>query len=192
MNKNIKKLTVIGMFSAVAFVLMFVQWGLPIMPSFVKMDVSDLPGLLATFMFGVPSGVAVCLIKNVLHLTVTSTAGVGELSNFLLGATLCVVAGLIYRYKRTRGGALVAMLCGSAASGAVSFFTNLLIVYPFYYNVMPKEAILGMYQVILPVVDSIEQALLVFNVPFTVAKGLLCSMVTFFLYKKLKKVLRLD
>lgn len=192
MNKNIKKISVIGTFSAVAFVLMFVQWGLPIMPSFIQMDVSDLPALLVTFMFGMPAGVIVCLVKNLLHLTVTSTAGVGELSNFLLGATLCVVAGGIYRFKRTRGGALIAMVSGSVASGAVSFFTNLFIVYPFYYNVLPKEAILGMYKAILPWVDSIEQALLVFNVPFTAAKGLLCSVVTFFLYKKLKRALHLD
>lgn len=192
MNKHIKKIVTVGLFSALAFVLMFLQVATPVMPPFIKLDVSELPALLSTFLFGIPSGIVVCLVKNVLHLTVTSTAGVGELSNFLLGAMLCTVSGLIYRHLRTRRGALISMLCGSAVMGLFSFVTNCFIVYPFYYNVMPKEAILGTYQLILPWVSSIEQCLLIFNVPFTAVKGLLCSAVTFFLYKKLKKVLGLE
>ena len=65
-------------------------------------------------------------------------------------------------------------------------------MYPFYYNVFPKEAILGLCRAILPWVDSIELSLLVFNVPFTFAKGVICSLITFAVYKKLKKALRID
>lgn len=191
MNNKIKKITVIGMFSAIAFILMFLDFSVPIMPSFLKFDISDLPELLGAFIFGPIEGIIVCLIKNLLHLTITSTGGVGELSNFILGTVLCLVSGFIYRMHKTKRNAMLSMLAGSLAMGAVSFVTNLLIVYPFYYNMIPRETILAMYQAILPAVTSIEMSLVVFNVPFTVAKGIVCSIITFFVYKKLKKVLRI-
>ena len=192
MNKNVKKITVIAMLSAIAFILMFFELSLQIVPSFLKFDISDLPELIATFIFGPVSGVIVCFIKNLLHLTVTHTGGVGELSNFLLGAVLCIVSGLIYRSKKTKKTAIVAMLVGSLAMGALSFVTNLWIVYPFYYNIMAKETILGMYQAILPQIKSIEMSLLVFNLPFTAVKGIVCSIITFFVYKRLKNILRIE
>ena len=84
------------------------------------------------------------------------------------------------------------MLVGAAVMAGVCFFTNLYIMYPFYYNIIPKEVILGMCKAILPSVDSIEVSLLVFNVPFTFAKGVICSLITFVAYKKLKKVLKIE
>ncbi len=192
-NKNkVKQLVLISLFSALGFLFMFIEMSVPIVPSFLKFDISELPALLMSFMYGPVSGVVVCLLKNVLHLTVTSTGGVGELSNFILGAVFCVVAGSIYKYKRTKGGAIISMLIGAAVMAGVCFFTNLYIMYPFYYNMIPKEAILGMCQAILPSVDSIEKSLLVFNVPFTFGKGVICSLITFVAYKKLKKVLRIE
>ena len=133
-----------------------------------------------------------CLLKNVLHLIISTTGGVGELSNFLLGAVFCSIAGTIYKFKRTKTGAIVGMLVGAAVMGGLCYFTNLYIMYPFYYNIIPKEVILGMCQAILPSIDSIETSLLVFNVPFTFAKGVLCSIITFIAYKKLKKALKID
>lgn len=192
MNPRIKKITIIGMMAAASFVLQIFEFPLPMLiPPFIKFDFSDLPALLTTFLFGAPSGVAVCLVKNVLHLVDSGTGGVGELANFLCGAALCIVSGLIYRYHRTKGGAVAAMLIGSLAMGLASFPINYFITYPFYYNLMPKEVILAAYQKIASV-TSIEQALLLFNVPFTMAKGLVCSIPTFVAYKRLKHILKLD
>jgi len=196
MNKKIKEITVIGVFAAVGFALMMAADlvpKLPFVPSFLTLDISDLPALLATFMFGPFAGVAVCLIKNIIHLPFSSTMMVGELSNFIIGSALCLVSGYIYRFKRTRAGAMIAMACGSVFAGVACFFTNLFLIYPLFYAfVVPKEVILSMCRAILPWISSIEQSLLVFNVPFTTAKCFICSIVTFFVYKKLKKALRLD
>ena len=196
MNKRTKEITVIGVFAAVGFALMMVADlvpKLPFVPSFLTLDISDLPALLATFMFGPFAGVAVCLIKNIIHMPFSGTMMVGELSNFIIGSVFCLVCGFAYRFKRTRMGALIAMACGSLSAGAVCFFTNLFIVYPLYYAfVVPKEVILSMCRNILPWIDSIEQSLIIFNVPFTVAKCILCSVVTFFVYKKLKRALNLE
>ena len=189
---NLKQLVLISLFSAIGFLFMFIEFSVPIVPEFLKFDISELPALLMAFMYGPVSGVVVCLLKNVLHLIVTTTGGVGELSNFILGAIFCIVAGVIYKYKRTKIGAVVGMLVGAAVMAGVCFFTNLYIMYPFYYNIIPKEVILGMCKAILPSVDSIEVSLLVFNVPFTFAKGVICSLITFVAYKKLKKVLKIE
>ena len=187
-----KQLVYVSLFSAIGFLLMFIEFSVPIVPSFLKVDISELPALLMTFMYGPVSGIIVCLLKNVIHLIITSTGGVGELSNFLLGAIFCFAAGMIYKHNRTKKGAIIGMLIGAFVMAEVCFFTNLYIMYPFYYNIIPKEAILGMCQAIIPSIDSIELSLIVFNVPFTFAKGILCSIITFLAYKKLKKALRIE
>ena len=73
---NVRYLTVTAMLSAVAYILMFLDFSVPFMPAFIKMDLSDLPALIGTFATGPVGGILIALIKNILHLTVTSTAGV--------------------------------------------------------------------------------------------------------------------
>ena len=95
-------IAVTGILGAVSTVLMMLSFSVPFMPSFIKFDFSELPALIAAFSMGPLSGVAVCLIKNLINLTMTTTGGVGELSNFILGACLVLPAGLIYKYRKNR------------------------------------------------------------------------------------------
>ncbi len=195
-NIRIKQLVYISLFSAIGFLLMVLEFAVPmIVPGFLKFDISELPALLMTFMYGPVSGITVCFLKNLLHLFTTgfaATGGVGQLSNFLLGSIFCLTAGLIYKHHRTKKGAIIGMLIGALVMAEVCFFTNLYIMYPIYYNFMPKEQILAACQMILPWVDSIELSIIVFNVPFTFAKGVICSVITFVAYKKLKKALKIE
>jgi len=189
---NVRKMTVTAMLSAVAFVLMFLDTAVPFMPSFIKLDLSELPALIASFALGPVWGVIVCLIKNLLHLTMTQTGGVGELSNFILGASFVLPAGLIYHHKKTKKTAIIGAFVGAVVMGIVSFPSNLFIVYPVYYNFMPKEVIIGAYQALIrfATIDSIEQCLLFFNVPFTILKGLLSAIVTIVIYQPLRPLLK--
>ena len=98
---NVRYLTVTAMLSAVAYILMFLDFSVPFMPSFIKMDLSELPALIGSFAMGPLCGVIICLVKNVLHLFITSTGGVGELSNFILGVAFVLPAGLLYKHKKT-------------------------------------------------------------------------------------------
>ena len=82
---SVRYMSVTAMLSAVAFILMFLDFSVPFMPAFIKMDLSELPALIGAFSMGPVCGILICLIKNVLHLFITTTGGVGELSNFLLG-----------------------------------------------------------------------------------------------------------
>ena len=107
-------LAVAAMLSAVAAVLQFVEFSIPIMPSFIKLDISDLPALLGTFSLGPVYGVAIQLVKNLLHLPFGSSAGVGELSNFILGAIFVFAAGMVYKRKKSRKSALTGSVIGAA------------------------------------------------------------------------------
>lgn len=183
-------MTVTAMLAAVAFVLMFFEFSVPLMPSFIKMDLSDLPALIGSFAIGPVGGVMIALIKNILHLTVTSSGGVGELSNFILNAVFVLPAGIIYKRKKTRKRALTGSLIGAVLMAVLSVVTNYFIIYPVYYNFMPKETILAAYQIIFPGVDSILDCLIVFNLPFTFVKAMISVVVTFLIYKHISPVLK--
>lgn len=188
---NVRYLTVTAMLTAIAYILMFFDFSVPfIMPEFIKMDLSELPALIGSFAMGPFCGVLICLLKNVLHLAITTTGGVGELSNFLLGAAFVIPAGLIYKHKKSRKSALVGSLLGDLFMGVFSIVSNYLLVYPFYYNFMPKETILNAYQAILPQMKTILQCLICFNLPFTMVKGLLSVVITFLIYKHISPILK--
>ena len=183
-------LTLVAIFSAISFGLMYLDFAIPMLiPSFVKMDFSELPALIASFALGPSAGVLVCLIKNLFHLIVTTTSGVGELANFLIGAALVFPAGMIYKYHHNKKFAVIACFAGAIFMGLASYPINLWITYPFYYNFMPKEVILNMYKAILPWVNSIELSLLVFNLPFTAFKGLAVAIITVLVYKPLSPII---
>ena len=190
MSNRVRKLTVTAMLAAVATVLMFFSFNVPLMPSFIKLDFSELPALLAAFAFGPLSGAAVCLVKNLVNLLFTTTGGVGELSNFLLGACFVVPAGWIYRRWKTRRGALAGALTGALAMAVIGVFTNYYVVYPVYTAFMPMEVILGMYRAINPAVETLWDALIWFNMPFTFLKGLCSVVMAFVIYKPLSPILK--
>ncbi len=188
---NVRYLTATAMLTAVAYILMFFDFSIPMLiPSFIKMDLSELPALIGSFAMGPMCGVIVCLLKNLLHLTITTTGGVGELSNFILGAAFVLPAGLIYKHKKTRKSALLGSLLGAAVMGVLSIVSNYYLVYPFYYNFMPKETVLAAYQAILPGMKNILQCLVCFNMPFTIVKGLISVAITFVIYKSLSPILK--
>ena len=192
---NPRKIVMTAMLSAIAFLLMFVEFPIPaLIPAFVKMDFSELPALIATFSLGPVSGVVVCLLKNVLHILIkgTSSACVGELGNFLLGVCLVVPAGLIYKKEHGRKGALIACLVGAAAMGLLSVPINYFITYPAYVKFygLPLDAIIGMYQQILPSANGLLGCLVIFNLPFTFVKGLCDAILTFLVYKRISPFLK--
>lgn len=190
-------LTVAALLAAVAAVLQFIEFSIPLVPAFIKLDISDLPALLGTFSLGPVYGVVIQLVKNLLHLPFGTSAGVGELSNFLLGAAFAFTAGMIYKHRKSRSNALWGSVAGAVVMALISLPINYFIVYPAYVVVygMPLEAIVGMYQEILgavaniPTSNALLNCLLLFNVPFTLAKGLLNVVLCFLIYKPLSPLL---
>lgn len=189
-KRDVWKMTMTAMLSAIAFVLMFLEFSVPIMPSFIKMDLSELPALIGAFAMGPVSGMLICLIKNLLHLFMTTTGGVGELSNFILGACFVVPAGLVYQKWRNKKSAMAGAVAGAVLMGVISIFSNYFIVYPVYYNFMPEETILTAYQMIFPGVKNMLQCLIVFNAPFTFVKGVFSVVIAMLVYKPLSPFLK--
>ena len=146
-----RKIAVTAMLSAAATVLMALDFPIPfLIPPFVKMDFSELPALLAAFSLGPASGVVVCLVKNVIKgLLFSGTGGVGEMCNFLLGICFVIPAGLIYRYKKTRSGALLGALAGAVIMAVCSVPLNYFVSYPVYTKFLPIDVIISMYQEIV-------------------------------------------
>lgn len=189
-SANTRKIAITALLSAVATILMFLSFPLPfLIPPFIKMDFSELPALLAAFSMGPISGVAVCLVKNLINLLFTTTGGVGELCNFLMGVCFVLPAGWIYRVKKTRGGALLASAVGAVSMAVLSVPVNYFISYPFYTSLMPLDVIIGMYQKLVPSVDGLLSCLLLFNVPFSLLKGALDVLLAFLIYKPLSPLL---
>lgn len=188
---DVKKITMIAMLTAIGVVLQYMEISIPLVPSFIKLDFSDLPELIGAFACGPISGVVICLMRNVIHMLVSQSGFVGELSNFILGAVFALTAGLIYKKMPDLKGAIIGGIAGAIVMGIVSLPSNYFLIYPLYYNVMgfPEAAILDAYQLIRPSTKSIAEALLVFNVPFTVAKALISVAFSAAIYKPLHSFL---
>ncbi len=187
---KIRWLCVTAMLGAMASVLEFLNFKVPVMPSFISFDIAELPALIASFSMGALSGACVCLIKNLVNLMHTSTGGVGELSNFLLGCAFVVPAGLIYQKHKTKKRAIIGALIGAVCMAVLGVFTNYFIVYPIYTNFMPMEAIISAYQAINPKADTLLKALLMFNLPFTFVKALTSTIICVLIYKYISPILK--
>ncbi len=194
---NIRYIAATGVFGALSAVLMMLSFSVPFMPAFIKLDFSELPALITAFSMGPVYGVAVCLIKNLINLPFTTTGGIGELANFVLGCCLVLPAGLIYKFRKNRISALVSALIGSVCMAAVGLASNYFVMYPIYQKFLPIEQIINMYAEILPgaatfvpAASPLFNCLLIFNVPFTFLKGAIVTVITFLIYKRISPIIK--
>lgn len=182
----------VGILSALSFGLMLIETAVPFTPGFLKLDISELPVLLGTFAFGPLAGVAIELVKNLLHFAIrTSTGGVGELANLIIGSALLVPAGLIYSRKKNKTHALLGLLCGTLTMAAAGAAVNYWFLIPVYVSVMgfPLEAIIGMGTAVLPAINSLGTLILYGIVPFNLFKGIVVSVLTMLIYKRVSPLL---
>lgn len=185
-----RKMVIIAMMSAIAIVIYYLDFPVPLMPSFIKLDLSNVISLIAAFALGPVEGVVVCLIKNAVHLVIKgmgTTMGIGDIFDFVTSAVFAFTAGMIYMKNKTKKGAVL----GTLAYTVISLPLNYFIVYPIYFKAFGGEAaILGMYQQLMPSVKNIFSALCIFNLPFTFVKGVICAAVTVIVYKPLSPIIK--
>lgn len=187
---DIRKLVFTALMAALSIVLSeFPKFKLPIMPSFISLEFSDVPAMLAALTMGPVSSIFVCLIKNVFGCFSTSTACVGELSNFILGVCLTVPAGILSHKSQSFSRAVIGCASGAVLMALGSFVSNYFIVYPIYdATVFPMEEIIAKYKKILPDVDTLAECLWIFNTPFTFIKGVIAAVVSLILYRHLRPI----
>lgn len=181
-----------GILAAVAIVLMYLEMILPLMPSFLKFDFSEIAVLLASFSMGPLTAILIELIKNLAHLPSTATGGIGELANFLIGSFFVGTAGLVYRMKKTHAGAFLAMAAGTIVMTVAACLINYFFMLPFYINVMqfPLALIISMTQKVgNTLVTDLQSLILFVFVPFNLFKGIVVSLIVALLYKRLSPLL---
>lgn len=195
MTKNKTRNTVIvAMMSAIALVIYYLDFPVPLMPGFIKLDFSNVISLVAGFSMGPLAGAAVCLIKNIMHLVIKgfgTTMGIGDIFDFVTSAAFTITASIIYKKNRTFKGAIKGCILGTVIFTVVSLPLNYFITYPIYAKAFGgMEAIMGAYKAIMPGVKNLFAALCIFNVPFTLIKGIICALITVLIYKPLSPIIK--
>lgn len=188
--QNVRMLTMTAVLSAIAFVLAFFEFPVPLSPSFARMDLSDLPALIGAFAYGPVSGVLIELVKNALQLLTSSTGGIGELANFIMGSSFVVAAGLIYKHHKTKRTAILACLIASVIMGVVATVVNYFILLPVFEAFMPLDQLIASFGEFMPFIKTKLDVVLFNAFPFNLLKGIGISIVTMLLYKRLTPILK--
>jgi len=179
-----------AMLAAVSAVLQMLELPLPLSPAFAKFDFSDLPALIGSFAYGPIWGVLIELVKNLLHLSVSGTGGIGELANFVIGASLVTPAGLIYRGNKSRRTAVIGCAVGSVCMGVTAALMNYFVLLPLFQTFMPMEEMIAAFAAFIPFIHTKLDVVLLNALPLNLFKGAVISLVTVLLYKRLSPLLK--
>lgn len=183
-----KNVVLMGMFGALAGVLMIFEIPLPFLaPSFYGLDFSEIPVLVGSFAMGPLAGVVIEVVKILVKLVLkpTSTGFVGEFANLVVGCSLVIPAGIVYRLKKTKKGAVIGMAVGSVLMVVVAVVVNALVMLPFYSNFMPLDNIIAAGAAINPAVSNVWTFAIVCVGPFNLVKAVTVSLVTSLVYKRI-------
>ena len=189
-NTRTRKIIGAAMLAAVSFVLQFLELPMPLSPAFARFDFSDLPALIGAFAYGPLWGVVIELIKNLLHLMQSSTGGVGELANFLMGSALVLPAGLIYKRQKSRKTALIGCIAGSLCMGVMAALMNYFVLLPLFQMFMPMEEMIAAFASFIPFINTKLDVVLLNALPMNILKGVVISVLTMLLYKRLSPILK--
>ncbi len=193
-NNKTRYITQIAAMSAVAGVLMMFEVPLWFAPGFYKMDLSDLPALVGGFAIGPLAGILIELFKVIISVIIggTSTFFVGEASNFIIGCSFVVPASLIYKHLRSKKGAYMGMAAGTIILASIGSAMNAFVLIPTYVKILglPMEQIVAMGTAVNPAITSLSTLVLFAVVPFNLFKGVLVSLITALIYKKIRILIK--
>ena len=192
---KINKLVIMAMFSAVAAVLMYVEFPITfIAPAFYEMDLSEVPVMIGSFMLGPCAGVIMEAVKVLLKLVLkgTSTAFVGDFANFILGCALVVPASVLYHTKKTKKRAVIGLVTGGIVLIVSGVFLNALYLLPKYSQLygMPVETFIKMGAAINPAICNIFTFVILAVAPFNLIKATVVGVITMLLYKYLSRLIK--
>nr|MBQ6241790.1 ECF transporter S component [Lachnospiraceae bacterium] len=188
-----RNMAVIAILGAIAGLLMLVEIPLTfVAPSFYKLDISEVPVMIGTFALGPVAGILTELIKLLVKFVIkgSSTGGVGELANFLIGCAMVIPAGIVYQIRKTKKRAMIGMGIGIVMMAAAGLVMNALVLLPFYSKLMPLEQIIAAGAKIFPQVDSVWSFALWCVAPFNLIKGVIIFVLTMLLYKRVSRLIK--
>jgi riboflavin transporter FmnP len=180
----------VAILGAIAWGIMLLEFVLPIFPGFLKFDFSDIIALIGSLALGPVAGILIELIKNLLHLFVTLTSGVGELANFIVGSAFVGVAGLYYSAHKTKKGAIACLLLGVVSIVVTGALVNYFITIPLYSIILvPFDVIINMASEVIPAIHDKPTLVLYAFCPFNLLKGIVLILITLPIYKRLSPIL---
>ena len=187
-----KSIVQIGLLSAIAAVLMVFEIGTFVFPFFLKFEFSDIPAIIGTFSMGPIAGVLIELLKNLLKLLIkpTSSGGVGELANFLVGIAYIIPLGLIYKHKKSIKSIITGMVVSVLSMAIVAGLLNYFILLPFYSKFMPLDTIIEQSAQSISLINDKLSLVLYGITPFNLTKGIIISIAGYYLYIALKKSMK--
>lgn len=192
------RIAFIAMFSAIAGVLYILNFSLPFaFPTFLEFKFSDIPVLIGTFTLGPLSGAIIVVTEILIKLAIegSSTLFVGELSDLITTLCFAMTAGIIYKYNRTKKGALIGVIAGSALETSASLLINRFLLVPFYVDLFfggNFELIVNTMRPLFPscTADSFYTLYIWASVlPFNLLRCLVASIVTFIVYKHISRLI---
>ena len=190
---EVRNIVQIGILSAIAFLLMSLEFPLWFAPGFYRLDLSELPVLIGAFAMGPIAGVMTEFVKILLYFFLhgSSTAGVGDLANFIFGCCLVVPASVLYQRRKTKKNALIGMAVGTVLMAAAAWIVNAFVLLPLYASVfhMPMSTLIAMGTKVNPSVTDLSTFVLLIVVPFNLFKGVVVSALTLLLYKRVSPIL---
>ncbi|MEF9933837.1 ECF transporter S component [Clostridium sp.] len=180
----------ISILSAIAFIIMMLDFPLPIFPAFLQIDLSDIPAIIGGFAIGPLAGVAIELIKNLIHLLTSSTAGIGEMANFIVGAVFVYVASVIYRKSKSIKSATIGVAAGTIVMSLVACIFNYYVLIPLYESALgiPISGVIEMASQVTSLITNLETVILYSILPFNLLKGVVVSAVVLLIYKKVEPI----
>ena len=190
-----KNLVLMAMFSALAAVLMLLEFPIPfIAPPFYEIDLSEIPILVGSFVMGPVAGVLMEAVKILLKLLIkgTSTAYVGDFANFCIGCCLIIPASVIYKHKKSKKNAFIGMAVGTAVMAVAGVILNYFVMIPFYVKFygMPLDAIIGAGASINSLICNKLTFVLICVAPFNIIKGVIDGLITALVYKRISTFIK--
>lgn len=194
-NSKIRLVCTVAILGALAGVLMLIEFPLPIAPPFYKVDLSDVSALLAGYALGPVCGLLVCLLKVLISIVFngTQTAFVGEFAALIMDGSFVLCASLIYKNNHTKKGAIISLVMGTITLMIMGGIMNYFVLIPAYVKFMnfPLDSIIAMGSAVFSSVNSLLTLILFCTVPFNLIKGIIVSLITYVLYKRVSPILKL-
>ena len=194
-SQKTRTLVEIGMLGAIATILMLFEFPIPFLaPPFYELDFSEVPVLVGAFALGPMAGATIELIKILINLMVngTATAFVGEIGNYLLGCSFIIPAAVIYKRRKSKKIALIAMIAGTITMTVFGCLLNAYVLLPTYAAAfgMPIDAIVGMGSAINGNITNVMTFVILAVAPFNILKGVVVSAITLLIYKHISPILK--
>ncbi|TAH66347.1 MAG: ECF transporter S component [Anaerolineaceae bacterium] len=191
---SVKSMTIMAMLGAIAFVLMYFEIPLWFAPPFYELDFSEVPVLIGAFALGPIAGIIIELIKILLFIVIkgTDTMGSGELANFLIGCSMLVPAAIVYYRNKTLKSAIKGLIVGTVCMVFLGAFMNAFVLLPIYayFFKMPIDALIGMGTQVNPAINGMSTFIFYAVIPFNLLKGVVVSLITLLVYKRISGVIK--